>query len=199
MGRARIGRRSVSRLPEAFRLAEEEHDPIGCLQAAGAACIAVFHAAEEFERLDAWFDATAPLLESGMRPALTGLTALLVYSGAMIALMRRPAHPLARRCESELMTLMTEPIDVNQRISGAAAFMLYLCYTGDIHAARRLEATIEPLLQVPELTPLNRAFWYADLGYASVVENTPARGHAALVQAEAIGEREGFGFVLTVS
>lgn len=37
------------------------------------------------------------------------------------------------------------------------------------------------------------------VGYVSVVENTPDRGHAALERAEAIARREGFGFVLTVS
>lgn len=182
-----------------YTLAETAGDVIAQLAAAGAACSAIFFAAEHFDRLDAWLDAMTPLLQPDRCPALVGDTALYVHTGAIVAMTRRPRHPLAAYCVGTLTGLIVEPLDVNLRISAAAPLMLFHCYTGDIHAARRLEVAVEPLLAAPDLAPLNEAFWYAYLGYVSVVENTPERGHAALERAEAIAEREGFGFVQTVS
>lgn len=188
-----------ARLARAFDLYGNAGDDAGQLVAAAAACVAIFFAAERFDRLDAWFDRMVPLMLSGQSPAPQGTNAVLVYTGAIIALTRRPAHPLASRCATTLTSLIDEPVDVNLRITAAAALMLFLCYTGDIHGGRRLEAAIEPHLENPDLAPLNAGFWHVYLGYLSVVEHTPSRGHPALDKADEIAEREGFGYLLTVS
>jgi len=182
-----------------FALHSRTGSASGQLVAAAGACIAIFYSAEHFERLDAWFDAMAPLIDETPRPLLSAADGMHVYTGAVIAVTRRPGHRLRPLCVAELTERVAQPSDVNARVSAAAALMLYHCYMGDIHAARRLETMVEPLLTHADLAPLNDAFWHVYLSYLSVVENTPARGHAALQRAEAIAHEEGFGFVLTLA
>ncbi len=190
---------AAAHFERAFRLYARAGRPPGQLTAAAGACIAIFYSAEHFERLDAWFDAMTPLLETTPRPALSRLDGLHVYTGAVIAVTRRPSHRLAPLCIAELTESIAQASDVNARVGAAAALMLYHCYMGDIHAARRLESMVGPLLEEADLAPLNDALWHVYLSYLSVVENTPTKGHAALQRAEAIAEQEGFGFVLTLA
>lgn len=186
-----------ARLEQAYSMFTAVNDRMGSLLAASAVAQGMYLEAAEFKELEKWLPALEELL--GQQNTFPSPAAKLqAYSGMLIAIIfGRPGHRLARQCSSKILELMSEPIDANQRITAAAAMMLYTLYTGEIRLGRQLEALVQPILAAPELTALNAAFWYCWLGYLSVVDHTLERGNVAFGHAEAIAEREGFPYVLT--
>lgn len=187
------------RLERAFSLFMSSGDRMGALLAASAVAQSMYLEAAEFKQLDRWLPVMQEILDEAIEfpsPAAE----LQAYSGMLIAIVfGHPGHRLSNRCASKIMQLMVEPIDANQRVTAAAAMILYSLYTGEFRLARLLEEKIRPVLAAPELTPLNAAYWYCYLGWLAINDHMIERGHAAFGRAEEIAERERFPAVLTLA
>jgi len=187
------------RLERAYRQFSEAGEGAGALLAAAGVSQAIQLEGANFFQIDRW----APLLERLIVAAPTFASPraeLAAYSGMLAALtLRAPAHTLAQQCVDRILALLTEPIDVNQRLAAASGLMLYCCCMGKFTTAWQLTALVEPLLASPGLTPLVTATWYLYRAYLSVCEHRPSEGLEAFARTEAIAEERNFTYVLIVS
>jgi ATP/maltotriose-dependent transcriptional regulator MalT/DNA-binding SARP family transcriptional activator len=194
---SRDPRTARQRLERAYELFTLQGDFMGRLLSASAVSTAIYLEAAEFRTLTPWLKVLDELIACSPQFPSAAVE-LQVWSGLLIAItFGGPGHRAAGRCTERILELLAEPIDANQRITAAAATMLHALYTGGVHVGRRLEALVRRILDAPELTALNAAFWYCWLGYLSVVFHEPARGHKAFSKAEEIAQTEGFPYVLT--
>lgn len=201
-GMARIAMQPAlarEKLEQAYQMFHQDSDEDGALLAASAVVQCLFLEAAEFKDLNKWLPILEKLLESKCEfqsPAAE----LQAWSGMLVAIIfGSPGHSLTEKCTSKIMALMPEPIDPNLRITAAAALILHCLYVGAFDLGRQCEKLVAPILEEPELTPLNLAFWYCYLGYLSVADHSLEHGHEVFDRAEEIGEREGFNYVLTTA
>ena len=61
--------------------------------------------------------------------------------------------------------LLDAEIDVNQRVAAAVALLSHFSIGSDFLAGEPLMRRISPLLESPELTALNRTYWWLYTGY----------------------------------
>jgi LuxR family transcriptional regulator, maltose regulon positive regulatory protein len=188
-----------ARLERAYLQFSEAGEPSGALLAAAGVSQAIQLEGANFFQIDQW----VPVLErliAGAPGFVSPRAELAAYSGALAALtLRAPARPLAQRCVDRILSLLGEPIDVNQRLAAASGLMLYCCYMGKFATAWQLIPLVKALLASPELTPLVTAMWHVYRGYLAVCEHRPSQGFDAFARAEAIGEERNFVYVLIVS
>jgi DNA-binding SARP family transcriptional activator len=157
---------------DARRLLERSHalmhaadDIIGQLLSAAGVIDSHHFQWASFTEMDRWIAVIQTLLDS--RPAFDSIEAELhVNSSLLIALSyRQPGNPLLSRCVSRVTELLDTEIDANQRVT-AGTFLLGYCYfSAEYGLAKRVIATIEPLLAYADVTPLNRLWWRARVGY----------------------------------
>ena len=188
-----------TKLESAYDLFEKSGDYLGSLLSASAVAQAIYLEAAQFRKLGKWL----PIIERHLGSPIEFLSPaaeLQAMSGMLITIIfTQPGHSMARMCAERVLALMVVPIDANQRMTAAAATMLFALYTGEIELGRRLENLAKPVVEAPELTALNASVWYCYLGYLSVVDHTPDHGNQVFAKAEEIAGREGFEFILTMS
>jgi DNA-binding SARP family transcriptional activator len=187
------------KLEQAYLQFSQAGEALGALLAAAGVSQAIQLEGVNFFQIDQWVPVLERLIAAA--PAFASPRAeLAAYSGMLAALtLRAPGHALAQRCVDRILTLLAEPIDVNQRLAAASGLMLYCCYMGKFKTAWQLILLIEPLLISPELTPLVTATWYVYRGYLAVCEHRLNQGLDAFARAEAIAEERNFTYVLIVS
>lgn len=157
---------------DARRLLERSHglmvaagDVVGQLLSAAGVIDSLYFRWASFTEMDRWIAVIQTLLDG--RPAFDSVEAELhVLSSFLIALSyRQPANPLLPECVVRVEQLLDMEIDVNQRIT-AGTFLLGYCYfAAEYDLAKRVIATIEPLVANADVTPLNRVWWRARVGY----------------------------------
>jgi len=185
------------RLEQAYTIFEQGDDRDGALLSASAVVQCLFLEAAEFKDLAKWLPVLERLIESTNQFS-SPATELQAWTGMLVAIIFGfPGHKLTKTCANKIIALIGEPIDPNLRMTAAAALILHCVYVGDFRLGRQLETIVQPILDEPELTPLNAAFWYCYLGYLSVADHTFEHGHDVFSKAEEIGKREGFPYVLT--
>ena len=152
-------------LERSHALMQATDDDVGQLLSAAGVIDSHYFQWASFKEMDPWIAVIQTLLAS--RPAFDTIEAELhVNSSLLIALSyRQPANPLLRRCVARVTELLDTEIDVNQRMT-AGTFLLGYCYfSADYGLAKRVIATIEPLSSHADVTPLNRLWWRARVGY----------------------------------
>ena len=166
----------VSRLAvdqqDARRLLERSHalmqaagDALGQLLSAAGVIDSLYYRWSSFTEMDRWIAVIQALLEC--RPAFGAVDVELhVKSSLLMALSyRQPGNPLLPRCVARVMELLDTEIEVNQRVT-AGTFLLGYCYfAAEYGLAKRVVATIEPLMSHADVTPLSRVWWRARVGY----------------------------------
>ena len=140
-------------------------DVIGRLVSAAAILRSIHFEYKTFEPMDQWIAqidadlAAAPVFSN---PA----DELAVHSAVLLVVIYRlPDYGNQMASMTRISELLDAPIDVNRRVS--AAFVLLLAHT-QAHrndAALHLVNRVEPSLDHPSLTALNRAYWWMLVGY----------------------------------
>jgi two-component SAPR family response regulator len=92
---------------------------------------------------------------------------------------------------ARIFQLLDRPIDVNRRVS--AAFVLLLAHTQAHHngLALRLVERITPCMEEPDLTALNRAYWWLLVGYLHQRRGARAETEEALNRSDRIAAEQG--------
>ena len=157
---------------DARRLLERSHalmqaagDVVGQLLSAAGVIDSHHYQWASFTEMDRWIAVIQTLLES--RPVFDSIEAELhVNSSLLVALSyRQPGNPLLPRCVARVTELLDAEIDVDQRVT-AGTFLLGYCYfAAEYELAKQVIATTEPLLSQADVTPLNRLWWRARVGY----------------------------------
>jgi LuxR family transcriptional regulator, maltose regulon positive regulatory protein len=120
---------------------------------------------ENFQPLDQWTEKITKLLAEGYvfkEPAheLHVLGALMI-----VFTYRQLAHPMAEKVVNRLTGLLGTDIDANLRVGAATGLMIYHTLAMEPAKARAIVDLIDPLLNLPEVTPLNQAWWWMFVGY----------------------------------
>jgi LuxR family maltose regulon positive regulatory protein len=121
-----------------------------------------------------------------------------VYAATLIGLtIRQPDNPMLPALASRLRALVTDDLELTQRVAAGGLLLTYLLVVRDDPAAATLVAMLHPLQDDARLPPRRRILWL--ISYATWHSHN---GHhpeatAALVQAEAISDENGFGHTLS--
>ena len=179
------------RLEGAYGLMQAAGDTTGQLMSAAGVIDSICYRWASFTEMDPWIAAIQALLSS--QPSFDSLDAELhVNSSLLIALSyRQPGHAMLPGCAARVMELLGTDTNVNLRAT-AGTFLLGYCYfAADYELAKRVIATVEPLLAHPDVIPLNRVWWRARIGYYTYhIADYPA-ALRSLDEAEAISHSHG--------
>jgi len=186
-------------LTSAYRNFSRTGNNVGRLVCAAAVSQAIYLESVSFAKLEAWLPILDELLAE--QPCFDdAATELLVMAGYLINItFQQASHPQARCTAERILQLLQEPIDVNHRLTAAGALMLFCGYTGWLDGGNRLTATVQPLADLPEVTPLNEAVWHAYAGVWGLVSRQIAWGLAEYEKAIRIATEQNFPFVLTLA
>jgi ATP/maltotriose-dependent transcriptional regulator MalT/DNA-binding SARP family transcriptional activator len=178
-------------LERAHALMQASGNTTGQLMAAAGAIDTIYYRWASFTEMDQWIASIQEILAS--QPAFDSVDAELhVNSSLLIALLyRQPGHPMLSGCVARVAGLLDSDADVNLRVT-AGTFLLGYCYfAADYDLAGCVIESIEPLLISADVTPLNRLWWRARIGYyAYHVADYPA-ALQALDEAEAVAQATG--------
>ena len=150
----------------AFEQMGQKNDRLGQILACAGMILSYAYEYANFAPLDRWIDALDGLLQ--IDPEFPSpVMELQVNSALVFALTyRRPdlklLQPRIHRTEE---LLASDEIPVNEKVAGAAPLLICFCLSLRHTDGRRLVDRIQPLLNAAELTPYNKATWYAILGY----------------------------------
>jgi ATP/maltotriose-dependent transcriptional regulator MalT/DNA-binding SARP family transcriptional activator len=135
------------------------------LLCASAAVNTIYFEYEDFARMDEWISHIDRLLTADTVFPDPGAE-LFVHSAMLLATTyRQPAHPLLPACRERVGQLLDTDMDVNQRLSAAIALLSHFSIAADFLAGEPLIQRMAPLLEAPELTALNRTYWWLYAGY----------------------------------
>jgi tetratricopeptide (TPR) repeat protein len=178
-------------LERAFAQFAADGDPMGEALAAAGVIESYYFEWSEFHPLRRWMNVLEPLLDrlnfsgnfQSERQIHTSLLLGIVYAA--------PAHPLLNRTVSRVTEMLDEDMDVNSKASTAMILLSYSNIACDLERAKRAVLCIEPLLEHPDLTPLNRLWCYLRLGYYHYLAGQYQRALDTLARAAMIREAHG--------
>jgi DNA-binding SARP family transcriptional activator len=152
-------------LAEAFDRFAEQSDDIGQMRAAASVISTYFFEWADWRPLDPWIAALERLMVA--RPVYPALDVEFEAHCSMLiaTLYRQPGHPLLSLCVERVQALLDAGLGVNQKISGATLVLTYCNLANRPELGQRMIALAEPLLQNPEVTPLNRVWWCCRLQF----------------------------------
>lgn len=178
-------------LRRAFELHAARDEPIGQLLAAAAVLRAYHFEFNNFQPMDAWIDRIDALLKGAPRFP-SPQTELTVYSALLAALtQRQPAHPRLTEAVERVTDLLDTSVDVNLKVGAATPLMLYHTLAMQLDRALAVVERMQPLLSAVELTALNRAFWWALVGYYRFRCGQPEEADRALDEADRVSVEHG--------
>ena len=175
----------------AFHLHGQAGGALGQLLAAAAILRAYYVEFNDFEPMDPWIDRVDELLR-GAPHFPSPRTELNVYSALLAACMQRQlSHPRLQEAVDRVTSLLNADLDANMRIAAATPLMAYHTYAMQLPRGQAVVERIEPLLRSPELTALNRAFWWALVGYHRFRCGQRAEAERALDEADRVSTEHG--------
>jgi LuxR family transcriptional regulator, maltose regulon positive regulatory protein len=120
---------------------------------------------ENFQPLDQWTEKITKLLAEGY--VFTEPAHELHVLGALMIVFtyRQLAHPMAEKVVNRLTGLLSTAIDANLRLGAATGLMIYHTLAMEPAKARAIVDLMDPILNLPEVTPLNQAWWWMFVGY----------------------------------
>jgi LuxR family transcriptional regulator, maltose regulon positive regulatory protein len=118
-----------------------------------------------FQPLDRWVEEIEAILARGHTFASTAHE-IHVLGALMIAFTyRHSGHPLIGNVVSRLTDLLQGEGDRNQIVAAATGLMIYHTLAMEPDRARNIVERIYPAVESPEVTPLNKAWWWMFVGY----------------------------------
>ena len=180
-----------SHLERAFGQFAADGDPMAQALAAAGVIETYFFEWSDFHPMRRWMDTLEPLLDrlnfsGNFRAEQKIYTSLLL--GILYA---APGHRLLRRTVSRVTEMLDEDMDVNSKASTAMVLLSYSNLACDLDRAKRAVVCIAPLLEHPDLTPINRLWCDTRLGYYHQAIGQYQNGLDALDRATRISEAHG--------
>ncbi len=149
----------------AFEIFRRKTDGAGQLVSAAWIIRTYYLEYTNFQPLDRWVDEIGNIL-AGNPVFASPAHEIHVLGALMIAFTyRHTGHPLIGSVVSRLTGLLQGDGDRNQIVAAATGLMIYHTLAMEPARARAIVERIDPLLEHPEVTPLNKAWWYMFVGY----------------------------------
>jgi LuxR family maltose regulon positive regulatory protein len=145
----------------------------------------------DFHPMRRWMDTLEPLLDrlnfsGNFRPERK------IYSSLLLGILyAAPGHRLLVRTVSRVTEMLDEDMDVNSKAATAMILLSYANLACDLERAKRAVLCIPPLLEHPDLTPINRLWCHIRLGYYYLLVGQYQKGLDALAEATSISEAHG--------
>ncbi len=180
-------------LARAFERLRGTHDSAGQMRAAAAVLQAIYFEYNDFTSMDAWVAALDELLEQGAH-CLDASAELEIYSALLLAFTYRlPGHRRSEEVAERVTRLLDADLDVNQKISAGTALLIHHTLSMQVANAEPIISRVEPLLGLPEVTPLNQAYWWTLFGYNRYRSHGDLKGVAeeAFARAHRVSEEHG--------
>jgi len=152
-------------LSRTYGLHGAARNAVGQLLAAAAMLRTYHFEFNNFQPMDPWIDRVDELLRHA--PGFpTPQAELSVYSALLAALtQRQPGHLRLQEAVDRVGSLLEADMDANLKVGAATPLMLYRTLAMQLDQAQAVVERMAPVLRSPELTALNRAFWWALVGY----------------------------------
>ena len=183
--------RAAGSLRQAFEGFSSEGNAVGqCLCAAELIRIQ-YYQYDNFEPLDIWIAALDALLEKG--PSFPDAASeMKVYSALVLALgARQPGHPRLQPVLARATDLLDADIDVNQKVGAGMALVSHYTIANQLIQAQLILQKVSPLSASSEVTALNRAYWWLQLGYYHFRRAANADAEAAWEKADRVTVEHG--------
>ena len=138
-----------------------------------------------------WMDTLEPLLD---RLNFSGnfYSERKIYTSLLLGILyAAPGHRLLRRTVLRVTEMLDEDMDVNGKASTAMILLSYSNLVCDLELSKRAVVRIEPMLEHPDLTPINRLWCHIRLGYYHQLVGQYRKGLDALDRATNISEAHG--------
>jgi LuxR family maltose regulon positive regulatory protein len=178
-------------LARAFESFGAEHDPIGQCLCAAELIRVQYYQYDNFEPLDIWIAAFDRLLETTLTfpdPA----SEMKVCSALGLALSaRQPGHPRLPKMLARTADLLDADIDVNQKVAAGMALFIHYTIANQLPQAQHIIEKVSPLLASPEVTALNRVYWWLQLGYYHFRRAANVEAEQAWEEADKFTEEHG--------
>ena len=178
-------------LERAFAQFAADCDPTAQALAAAGVIESYFFEWSDFRPMRRWMDTLEPLLGrlnfAGDLPSERKVYASLLL-GILYA---APGHRLLARTVSRVAEMLDEDMDVNSKAATAMILLGYANLACDLERAKRAVLCIEPLLDHPDLTPINSMWSHLRLGYYHELVGNYQKGLDALDGATSISEAHG--------
>jgi DNA-binding SARP family transcriptional activator len=106
---------------------------------------------------------------------------LKLYASVLIGIFYGvPTHPMLRRCVERVSEMLDENLDANSKLTAATFLLTYCNLSGELALGRSVFHRAQPLLDVPEITPLNELWWFLRLGHFQTMVGEYNAARAAL-------------------
>jgi ATP/maltotriose-dependent transcriptional regulator MalT len=141
-------------------------DALGEALACAGVAFSHFYEYADMKPLDPWIDALTALL--GRRPAFPSPVIELHVNAALVFALtyRRPEPRLLAEPVRRSLELLEEDIPVNHKIVGATVLLNHLLCVSAVDAVEALVTRTQPLVELPEVTPVNRSLWAQQVAWA---------------------------------
>ena len=151
-------------LSRAFERQGAAANAVGQLLAAAAVLRTYHFEFNNFQPMEPWIDRVDELMEQ--LPCFPSPETELDVYGALLAAFqrRRPGHPRLQHVVERVTSLLEADVDANLKTMAAAPLVIFYTIVPDVGRAQAIVERLEPTLRCPELTALNRAFWWITVG-----------------------------------
>lgn len=178
-------------LQQSFQRFRSRGDSLGQLRAASSIMSTWFFEWSHWQPLDPWIEVVERLMADAPAYPSSAIELEVCCSMLVATLYRCPGHPLLARCADRVEQLLDGDLDVNRRVAGATVLLTFCNLAAQLARGERLVSATRPLLAHPDLTPLNRVWWYSRLSFF-LCATGPYTAVEAHIQ-DALATIEGYG------
>lgn len=131
----------------------------------------------DFGPMRVWVERLEPFIEEDLFADAPDRELKLYASMLVGILYGAPRHPLLTRCVERVSEMLDENLDANSKLKAGTFLLSYCNLAVDVRRGEAVVRRTTPLLDSPEITPLNELWWFLRLGYyhTLVGELTTAR------------------------
>lgn len=183
--------RARGELEAAFEAFKGNEDIFGQLEAANRIVSTYYYEWSCFAPLDRWIGVLEGLIDSCSFYPTQEIEFDTYCSMLLAALYRRPDHPLLPTSVERVMAFLDSAMDLNRRVAGAIYLLSYAVLARADNVGARALAFVLPLLDHAELSPLNRVWVNARMGYFLYQVGRYEEARKQLERAEAAIESNG--------
>lgn len=145
----------------------------------------------DFRPMRRWVDTLDPLMGSMQFSADADAERKICASLLIGMLYVAPGHRLLPRTVERVTEMLDEEMDVNSKVSLAMILLSYCNLACDMERGKIAVTCADPLIDHPELTPLNQLWWHLRKGYHLTLIGQYQAGRDVLDHAAGISEAHG--------
>lgn len=167
----------------------------GQMLSAAAVLEALYFDFRQFRSMDPWIERLSQLIATDVNFP-TREDELRVYSALMMgATYRAPEHPGFKNWIDRVKEMVQEPLDPNLRLSVANMLQAYGNMAGEMEIEQFVFGVAKPLLEAPQLTPWNAAFYLACEAHTYYLHGRYSEAFSRFDRADAIAGEHGLNDV----